>query len=294
MKTRWNLLFKVMLTITLLMVMKAGAAFAETGNVDWQNGNITAKAIGIPAAYSVNASQQKATAIRAAQVQAQRNLLETIQGVRIDANTTVESMMLINDTVRTSVNGLLKGSRIIDERPLGDGSWEVTVGIGMFPTAPGQPSLSEPVYRSIVPTIPDPLPQPVHPFTPQLQVPSSVSNYSFGHTGVIIDVTGFALTRSFSPAIYADDGMPVYGARNINADYAISKGMVEYAAPEDWNGLEIGTSRAGRSPLVIKAIGIRDRECDVIITRADADRLLTANQGGSFLQQCKVVFKMSN
>ena len=68
----------------------------------------------------------KIQARRAAVVDAQRNLLESIKGVAIDSETTVENFMLKNDVIHSKVSGIIKGAQVISEEALPDG-YKVTV-----------------------------------------------------------------------------------------------------------------------------------------------------------------------
>ena len=55
-------------------------------------------------------SQARLMAVRAARIDAQRNLLETINGVQVTAGTTVKDMALESDIVGTRVKGMLQGA----------------------------------------------------------------------------------------------------------------------------------------------------------------------------------------
>ncbi len=76
-------------------------------------------------------------ACRAAVVDAQRNLLESMQGVRVQGTTLVSNMMIESDTIKTTVEGVLNGAQIIDRRPGDDGTCRVTLSAplaGQFAT----------------------------------------------------------------------------------------------------------------------------------------------------------------
>ena len=81
----------------------------------------------------------------------------------------------------------------------------------------------------------------------------------------------------------------------MDKNFAVNNGIVEYAeGSEQWSRVTAGTSRAGANPLVIKIVGLRERvvnKCDVIISEADADKLLTENQRSHFLDRYAVVFE---
>jgi hypothetical protein len=103
---------------------------------------------------------------RAAKADALRNLLETVKGVRVDSETTVESFITKSDRVLTRVSGIVIGARVVDTKYLSDGAVEVTVTIHMTGELLAVmlqelPPLSQPAMPS--PPPPQPLPPPVTP-----------------------------------------------------------------------------------------------------------------------------------
>jgi len=136
------------------------------GVINWTVGEVYAKGIGAPPAFPGNAAQARAMAERAAYVVALRNLLETVKGVRVDAETVVENYMVKSDVIRTRVDGIVKGARVVNTQYMPDGSVEVLVAMPMrgaflnalVPDSFGRPSVSEVPQK--------PAPQPVKPTTP--------------------------------------------------------------------------------------------------------------------------------
>lgn len=100
-----------------------------SGKINWTSGEVFATGIGAPPAHPANAAQARAMAVRAAQVVAYRNLLETVKGVRVDSETVVENFMTKSDVIRVSVDGIVKGAQIIKTQYLSDGSVEVLVSM---------------------------------------------------------------------------------------------------------------------------------------------------------------------
>ena len=94
-------------------IIIAAPALAEEpqGTVDWVNGFIVATGQGT-ASPKEQKTVARLKALRAAEVSAQRALLEVIKGVRIDAQTTVRNMLLEEDVINTRVEGFLKGAMI--------------------------------------------------------------------------------------------------------------------------------------------------------------------------------------
>jgi hypothetical protein len=78
-------------------------------------------------------AERSLMAKRAAKLDALRNLLEQVHGVRIKSDTTVRDFVSQSDDMRARVNSFIQGARVVSERPLGDGSYEVEVEIDVEP-----------------------------------------------------------------------------------------------------------------------------------------------------------------
>jgi hypothetical protein len=64
---------------------------------------------------------------RAARIVALRNLAEQVYGLKVEGETVVKDLMSKSDEVRTSVNAFIQGAKIVSERRMGNGSYEVEV-----------------------------------------------------------------------------------------------------------------------------------------------------------------------
>lgn len=71
--------------------------------------------------------QQKLMAMRAAQVDAYRNLAEQVYGFRIWGTTAVSAFATQNDAIRTYVDAFVRGARVVNTTSIADGNFEVTV-----------------------------------------------------------------------------------------------------------------------------------------------------------------------
>jgi hypothetical protein len=110
-------------------------------------------------------------------------------------------------------------------------------------------------------------------------------------TGLIVDARSLGLETTFSPVIYDETGKPVYGIKEIDTSLAMTQGMVDYApTPDLVQEAQNGKSRAGTEPIMIKAIGLKDNNHNIIISTTDAEKILIANQSTNFLNKCAVVF----
>ena len=74
-------------------------------------------------------AQAKLMAKNAAIRDAQRNLAETIYGIRIDSRTTVRNFITEDDRIRSSVQAILRGARVVDTRWEDDGTCTVEMEV---------------------------------------------------------------------------------------------------------------------------------------------------------------------
>lgn len=268
------------LTANVNLSVTAADSLGANGSLNWDKGTVEAIGFGVPSTLATSPAQARLMARRAAIVDAQRNLLEAIEGVKLDAETTLRNLQIENDVVKTQVSGIIRNSRIMNEQILADGTYQVTLGINLY----GQSSLSQIVTDARKQAAPLPLPAPSSAYTPAVNLPA--------YTGLVVDVTGLPLVRAMSPVIYDDTGRPIYGHTNIIPDYVVSYGMIDYmCTPEDIRAIDLGQSRAGVNPLVVNAIGLRDHDVNIIISQADADKVLAANIQGNFLPKAMVCVK---
>jgi len=138
----------------------------SAGSINWTVGEVYATGIGAPPPSPGNAAQARAMAERAAYVVALRNLLETVKGVRVDSESVVEDYIVKSDVVRTRVDGIVKGARIVKTQYMSDGSVEVLVAMpmrGAFLNAIVPDSFGRPLVSQVPQK---PLPQPAKPTTP--------------------------------------------------------------------------------------------------------------------------------
>lgn len=167
-----------------------------SGTVNWTTSEVYAVGIGAPPASGANPAQVRAMAERAAHVVALRNLLETVKGVRVDAETVVQNFLVTSDVIRTRVEGVVKGARVVKKRYLSDGSVEMLVAMPLrgaflnaitpetfgrdvpapgrqFPEPKGVPEKKAEPVPPIPPTAPEKRAKPVPPAPAQPAPPSA-------------------------------------------------------------------------------------------------------------------------
>ncbi len=141
----------------------------KSGVINWTQGVVTAKGSGAPPPAAKVISQARLMAERAAKADALRNLLETVKGVRVDADTTIDNFITQKDVVMIRVSGIVKGATQVDKRYLSDGSVEVTVSVNLT----GE--LLEVMLKELPPLTMPLMPMPAFPLPEKPSPPSRVS-----------------------------------------------------------------------------------------------------------------------
>ncbi len=75
-------------------------------------------------------AQRRLLAIRASKLDAYRTLAEQVYGQYLDATTTVADLVVVSDSFRARVEGVIYGARLESISPVGQDSYEVTLSLG--------------------------------------------------------------------------------------------------------------------------------------------------------------------
>lgn len=100
----------------------------DKGLINWTQGYVEATGVGAPRPDATSAVIARLSAQRAAKVDAYRNLLETVKGVRVTSETVVQNFMTTSQRISSRVEGIVRGAVVVDERFNSEhGSYEVRV-----------------------------------------------------------------------------------------------------------------------------------------------------------------------
>jgi hypothetical protein len=294
----------ILINLVLSFALMAQAQYVtqnlgENQSVNWTNQVVRATGIGAPNP-NLPMAAQRATAIKAAQYDAVRNLVETIKGMYITSETTVRNAMVENDLIRTRVEAHVKSFKQVEgPKYMSDGSVEVVVempitgaisdallpsefGGGHFMTA-GQ---------MVCPTCGQPWPhnKPVPAGVNLQQIGGTTTPAASGgvYTGLIVDCKGLGVRPAMAPKIVDEQGNEVYGSKFVSREWAVEIGMVGY--DKDLNRAR-QNDRVTNNPLVLKGLQASGpNKTDVVISSADAALIHQAAANQNFLDKCKVMF----
>ncbi len=123
--------------VPLLLVLAASTAYAglqepvgASGYMDWQTMRVVATGMGVVPAEA-SPAQARFLGTRAATVDARRNLLEVIRGVRVESSTTMDNFMIQNDTIASQVRGFVQGATVDATHVTPDGVYHTTISMAL-------------------------------------------------------------------------------------------------------------------------------------------------------------------
>jgi hypothetical protein len=209
-------------------------------------------------------AQGKSLARRGAIVDLQRNLLEFLAGVQVDARTTMNDFMA-EDRVRTEVHGLIRNIELLD------GEWD-----GESYTVSGRVKLPE-LLVIVAPAVAAKAPKP--------QAQSSGAPRTAGRfTGLVIDARHLPVVPSLSFRVVDEGNREVYGINFADQKFYLQSGLATY-----YNNMEYakGEIRVATNPIVTKATRLSDGNVDIVIPNADAARARGSSY--DFRKECKVI-----
>ena len=282
-------IFKTCMALAISIMMLTATVLADNLNngTDWEKGVVRATGMG---SYKSGAKKnlRRPQAKRAATMDAQRNLAEIVQGVQVSSESSMLDLELEYDKVKTRVDATIKGMTEISSKYYEDGTCEVILEMPIFGSTK---SVAEAAFLPFRDEPKEPFPQPTN--VTNINVTTNVNTTVGGvvggkYTGLVVDCSGMGLEAVMSPVIKNGNGQPIYGYKNLDIDKVIADGMASYANSAND---AISRERAGNNPLVVKAQKVDGTiPGNPVISVADADKVLIANQSDMFLENCNVVF----
>ena len=244
------------------------------GVVNWTEGYVEAVGIGAPPQRYIGTPQARPNALRAGQIDAYRNMLEVINGVRVSSTTTIRDFTVESDIINTQVQGLVRGAKTMKQEYLSDGTVEVTVRMPLSGNFSSViiPKILEKRQSMLTP-----------PSTPKATTPATSEVF----TGLVVDARGIQARPAMSPRIIDEKGQEVYGSMNVDREYAVQQGMSGYA--RDLTAAQ-SNPRVTNNPVSVK--GLRTEEAgrsDIVIANAEAEKIRAAGDNEGFLKKCRVM-----
>lgn len=273
-------MFKRIAVVAIALTVISGLAPAQVeqqaqgaGMVDWTTQAVTSTGIG-----AINPklppSAQRKNALRAAQLDAMRNMLETLNGVLLTSETTVENAMMSSDIIKTRVEGIVKNFRFTSKpRYMSDGSVEIDMEMLLYGKVgdvlyPEQMGGKTPTFSN--------LPPDFNPNEPQT------------YTGLIVDATGTDAVPAMVPNVLDESGEGIYGQDFVPREAAVTYGVAAYAKSLDEARRNV--ERVGTNPLVIRAVRASGlNKADLVISDNDVNKVATIADNTEIYEKCRVL-----
>jgi len=256
------------------------------GTINWTKGILQATGIGASPEEYYGKPQARPMALRAARIDAMRNLLEVTQGVRIDSATIVKNFAVTNDVIMAKVSGMVKGAQIVKQEYLSDGTVEVTMQMSLHGgfaqlILPQDIRQVEPIKSVPSLSVEPPKPSPAIPSKTAEKPTSEI------YTGLVVNAIGLSARPAMSPKIVDETGQEVYGSAFVSREYAVQQGMSGYA--KDITAAQ-SNPRVTNNPLTVKGLKTEGPgNADIVISNADASKLRSASEHLSFMKKCRVM-----
>ncbi|MFH2066968.1 MAG: LPP20 family lipoprotein [Pseudomonadota bacterium] len=278
--------FSLLVFIAALMIPGAGTGICQeenelleqvgNGAINWTSGLIRAVGVGAPPEKYYGKPEARPMALRAAKMDAYRNILEVIQGVRIESSTTVKNFMMADDSISAQVSGMVRGAQVAKQEYMSDGTVEVTLEMNL------QGGFAQLVLPQDIKQV-----EPIKSSSASSSAKSNPKSEPTAYTGLVVDARGLDAKPAMSPRVLDENGQEVYGAAFVSREYAVQQGMSGYSKNMDSASKN---QRVTANPLIVKAIKTEGPgKTDLVINNTEASSLRGAHENLSFLKQCKVI-----
>lgn len=235
------------------------------GEVNWSTRMITATGSGAANLKSASVAVARLNAERAAKLDALRNVIETLQGVQVTGKRSVGDLMS-NGEIRSKVQGMAQGFKVVDTRYYSDGSVDIVV----------QMPLSEELNSTLMSAVP----------AAKNKVAVATTGAETA-SGLVVNAKGLGLLPSMAPRLVDESGKEVYGTAVVNANVVAEGGLAGYAKDIDQAKSD---ARTGDKPVVIKALRLAKKsKTDLVLSNADADKLRAPDANLKFLTEGRVI-----
>lgn len=240
------------------------------GVIDWGARVVRARGSGVVDPGDPNPARARLMAERAAVVVAQRNLLEILKGVRVDADTRVENFVTKFDVIYTHLEGIVKGARQVGPAQFDSASGVVEVELEV--NLVGAQSVAEALAPALGQT---------KTAAPEMQA-SGVREFFQKYSALVFDAGNSGLKPSLFPKIYDSAGNLLLDTKELY-QYTGTTGqkVVHYIGKLD----EIlSRPEFANQPLVLKVKQVRGKlGADMVLSKEDADKLKWIKDGARFL-----------
>lgn len=281
-----------------ILVAATNSQEKKHGQINWVDGYISAVGEGT-ATPSGNKVKDQLRAMRAATVMAQRSLLETVKGLKIDSQTKVENKMVREDVINSRVEGTIQGAEIVKQNIRWEGEMPIATaelriclsGLGSCKFEKSIINILDLDQKSEQTNAPSPRLNDIAPT--QEASPPKVQDIFYDSskpvTGVIFNLRGLFFERVILPVVITvGDGnkaFTVYSVKSVEPQMIRTYGIVRYA---DTTEQAKQNPHLGDNAMVVPVEGVTKE--NMIIIGFNAARVIreTIRHGNDYLRNAKV------
>ncbi|MBI5510165.1 MAG: LPP20 family lipoprotein [Deltaproteobacteria bacterium] len=224
-----------------------GAAAVGHGKIDYTAKTVTATGSGAPNLKAGNVAVARLGAERAAKMDALRNILEAVKGVRVSSNKTAGKAMEEQPEVKARVEGIVKDFKVLDTKYYSDGGVDVIVQV------PLDGVLTAALLPQSSTAAATPAPDPG------------------GVTGVIVNAKGLGVMPALAPRLLDDAGKEIYSAAIVTKDAVNKHGIAGYTGSLDG---AMKDNRVTDKPLIVRAAKLAQAGgSDLVLSADDAAKI---------------------
>lgn len=283
-----RVLKKIFSILTVLFLIFSTTVFSQTpassGTLTDQRdafveGFITVKGEGSgPSGRGISSGQRRIMALRAAKVTALREAAEIIEGVVISGETTLKDAAIESDDIYASVQGVIKGARIVKEDydPVSE---KATVYLSIPLTGPG--GLTARLLPEVAPMATTGAPSYFQPYP---------GASTAAHDGLIVDCRNYPFRPALINRVFAASGAVLYDPAAVTGGPIDGEGG---GGALYTDGIEKARERlkdlGSSNPLIVEASGLSS-PTDVTVSAEDAVQIFASSQENNFLKKRRVVF----
>ena len=232
--------------LAVSLVGSAGLAQEVTAkhgqaNINWTTKTIQATGSGAPSLKAANVAVARLGAERAAKMDAFRNILEAVKGVKISGTGTVGEAM--TGETKAKVEGVVRNFKVLDTKYYSDGGVDLIVEVPLDGVTAAAVDAGTSVSKGEATDV----------------------------TGVVINAKGLKLSPALAPRILDESGKEIYGPSKVKKDVVAERGIASYS--KSLNKAKTDNRVAGK-PVIVKGVKAAAKgSADVVVSSADAATL---------------------
>lgn len=217
------------------------------GQINYSDQTITVTGSGAPSLNAANVAVARLGAERAAKLDAMRNVLEAVKGVRLSGQKTAAQAIDASPEMKAKVDGVVRNFKVTDTKYYSDGGVDVIVSVPL-----------KDVLDVLLPT--------AGSTSASALAPAPEADPS----GVVVNAKGLNVLPALAPRLLDEAGKELFSAAAVTKDALKRHGVAVYSRSLD---KALKNDRVGAKPWVIKAQKVAADQADLVIAAADASKL---------------------